>query len=302
MEIRPVVGPHEQEVCFDIFLKASNELGERLGEPAIEPKDVEWMPASLAHFAATDPERLVFAVEGGQPIAFGCAFQRERFWFISELMVLPESQGSGVGRALMDALLPSEPERSSMTLATVVESRQPVATMLYARYGIVPRVPLYWLSELPSRDGLPEMAKGVEAHPLSLEEHLEAIGRLDRDLLGYTRPQDHQMWARDAERASVYLGRDGSIVGYGYRAPDDWISPVAAADESLTAAIVRDLLEDYPGEVRNVTIGIAGTAAGLLPELLRAGMRADEGGAKLLYCSNGRVPPPAYLLYGAYLP
>ena len=94
---------------------------------------------------------------------------------------------------------------------------------------------------------------------------------------------------------------DGSFMGYGYRMPDDWVCPVGAVDEAITAAIVRDLLDGYAGDLKKVTVQIAGTAGRLLPQLLRAGMRAS-GGAQLLYCSNGRVPSPSYLPYSGYLP
>lgn len=99
----------------------------------------------------------------------------------------------------------------------------------------------------------------------------------------------------------MYLAGDGSILGYGYRAPDRWLCPVASTDEPLTAAIVADLLTELDGDVRTETVQVAGNAGDLLPRLVRAGMRSSEGAA-LLYCSNGRVPPPSYLPYGGFLP
>jgi GNAT superfamily N-acetyltransferase len=301
MEVRPVSGADDQAVCLDIFLRSMNDLLAQHGKAPAERDDVMWVPASVTHFATTDPQRLVLAVDGGRPVAFGCAFQRERFWFLAFLFVLPESQSSGVGRAVLEALLPPLPERATMHLATVVESDQPVSTMLYAGYGMVPRVPLYWLRDLPGIDGLPELPGDLRAGPLSLDDRQDAMDQLDRRLLGYARPQDHRLFASEAERARVYVADDGSLKGYGYRMPDDWVCPVAAVDESITAAIVRDLLTGYSGDLKKVTIQIAGTAGRLLPLLLRAGMRAS-GGAQLLYCSNGRVPSPSYLPYGGHLP
>jgi GNAT superfamily N-acetyltransferase len=301
MDIRPASGADERAMCVDIFTRSLNGLRDQRGDTVREPGELDWMPPSLEHLAATDPDGLVLAIDAGAPVAFGCAYRRERFWFLSYLFVLPGSQGSGVGRALLETLLPPPAERSSMDLALVVEAQQPASTMLYATYGIVPRVPLYYLSELSRPGELPDLPDGVTGRPLSVDEHQDAIDRLDRDLLGYARPVDHEMWAREAARARVYLRDDGSCVGYAYLAPDDWLNPVAGSDEALTAAVVRDVLTDAPGELGKVTLQVSGTAGVLLPTLLRAGMRAEEG-AHLLYCSNGRVPPPSYLMYGGFLP
>jgi GNAT superfamily N-acetyltransferase len=301
MDVRPVSGSDDQALCLDIFLRSMNDLHVQQGKAPAERGDVMWMPASVTHFATTDPQRLVLAVDGGRPVAFGCAVQRDRFWFLSFLFVLPDSQRSGVGRAVLEALLPPPPERATMHLATVVESDQPVSTMLYAGYGMVPRVPLYWLRDLPAIDGLPELPHGIRAGPLSPDDHQAAMDQLDRALLGYARPQDHRLFASEAELARVYVAEDGSLKGYGYRMPDEWVCPVGAVDETITAGIVRDLLTGYSGDLKKVTIQIAGSAGRLLPQLLRAGMRAS-GGAQLLYCSNGRVPSPSYLLYGGHLP
>ncbi|MGH2631469.1 MAG: GNAT family N-acetyltransferase [Actinomycetota bacterium] len=301
MEIRPVSGPDDQEACFDIFLRSINDLHAKQGQPPTERSDTTWMPESVAHFAAVDPDGLVLAIDGGEPIAFGCAFRRERFWFLAYLFVLPGSQASGVGRAIFESLLPPASERSALNLATVVESKQPVSTMLYSSHGIVPRMPLYWLNELPGPDGLPELPDGLQPRALSLDEHQEGIDRLDRELLGYARPRDHRMWAGEATIARTYIGSDGSIVGYGYLGPDDFLCPVASKDEAITTGIIRDVLTGFPGEIPKVTIQMSGAAGRLLPSLLRAGMRSEEG-AQFLYCSNGRVPPPAYLPYAGYLP
>ena len=90
------------------------------------------------------------------------------------------------------------------------------------------------------------------------------------------------------------------MAGYGYRGPDEWIGPVGAVDEELTAAIVRDLAS-LGGEGGTITLQVAGSAGTLLPQLLRAGIRSEEG-AQLMYCSSERASPPSYVMYGGFLP
>jgi GNAT superfamily N-acetyltransferase len=301
MEIRQVSGLEDRQVCADIFVRAIDDLHQRQGQPPMDTSEIGWLPASLTHLAETDPEGLVLAFEDGTPVAFGCAMRRERFWFLSYLFVLTHAQGSGVGRAILEHLLPPEAERSSMDLATVVESRQPISTMLYARYGMVPQAPLYWLTHLPGLEGLPHLARDVHARPIELDAAGEELDRFDRSLLGYSRPQDHRMWVREATTARLYVGDDGSLAGYGYHGSDDWLTPVAARDEALVAGILRDLLEAHTGSVQDAIVQISGGSVLLLPQLLKAGMRSDEG-AQMIYCSNGRVPGPGYLLYAGYHP
>ena len=193
---------------------------------------------------------------------------------------------------------------SGLTLSWLLknlESRQPVSTMLYSRYGIVPQVPLYWMTHLPGIEGLLPLAPGVHARPIALETDGEAIDALDRALLGYARPQDHRMWVRTSKTARVYLGDDGSLAGYGYHGSDDWLTPLAARDEALVAGMIRDLLEAHTGPTTDLVVQISGGSVVLLPQLLAAGMRSDEG-AQMIYSSTGRVPGPGYLLYAGYHP
>jgi GNAT superfamily N-acetyltransferase len=297
MEIRPVEGAAEREVCFDIFMRAINDLEERRGRDAIDPADMGWMPASIEHLARTDPASLILALDGAEHVAFASSFRREGFWFLSYLFVLPAAQGKGLGRTLLERLLPDEPDRSH--LATIVEAEQPVSAMLYTTVGIAPRVPLYWLDGAPRPGALPDLPDGIASEPLSLERHADGINRLDRELLGYARPVDHVLWAGEASAARAYVDADGELVAYGYRSSDDWIGPVGAPDEELTAAIVGELAG--AGGDGSVTVQASGSAGTLLRLLLRAGLRSERG-AVLLYSSNGRVPPPSYLQYGGYLP
>jgi GNAT superfamily N-acetyltransferase len=291
------------DVCLDLWLRAENELGARLGEPPIATDDVEWLPSSLAHLATTDPLRFLLASDGSTAVGFGLAFERDDFWYLSELMVAPEVQGRGIGTALLTALLPDPARRVGMTLATAVESRQPVSTMLYARFGIVPRVPLYWLEGIRDLEALPALPADIDVRPIDLDADADAdaVDRLDEVRLGYARSQDHRMFLREGEGGWIYVAADGTAAGYAYVQPGAWPCPVAARDERFSAAIIRDLISTGRIAADKVTIQIGGDSGTLLPLLTRAGMRSDKG-AQLIYCSNGAVPQPGYLHFGGYQP
>ncbi len=68
--------------------------------------------ALLAHLRATDPERFLVAVRPGadgaeRVVAFASASRREHVWFLAMLFVLPDEQARGLGRALLEAVLPA---------------------------------------------------------------------------------------------------------------------------------------------------------------------------------------------------
>lgn len=300
MHIQAATTPADLETCYEIYLAATNGRLLGRGESPIALTGVSWLTDSLPHLARTDPDGLVLATDGDRPIGFGCAYRRERFWYLSQLQVIPERQGEGVGTALLDRLLPPPSERGSTILATSVEAAQPVSTMLYARRGIVPRVPCYWMDGLRSLVGLPRLPDGIEHRPMSPAAE-PSVAAFDRSLLGYARPADHEQWLREAEEARVYVTADGEVAGYGYRSPG-WLSPIAGFDEHLVPAIMRDLLAGADGALDEVTVGVPGDSVRLLPALLAAGMRADAGGASMIYCSTGPSLPPSYLIYGGHHP
>jgi GNAT superfamily N-acetyltransferase len=298
MEIRAAT-EDELGLCFQLYLDANNGLQAERGEPAITPADVWWWHGIVSHLRSTDPAGVVLAWDGASPVAFGAAYRRDDVWFLSMLYVAPGRQGAGVGRSVLEYLMPPEDERRAITMATTVETIAPVSTMLYARYGIVPRAPLYWLHGLSRLEALPPLREGVEARPLEPDDRA-AIDDLDRALLGYARPAEHAMWTAMASQTRAYL-EDGRLAGYAYLASDGWLGPVAAAADALLPAIVREILDGFDDAVDEVTITVPGYAEVILPALLRAGMRA-RAGAGALYCSNGPLLPPSYLPFGGYLP
>src|SRR3712207_292660 len=50
---------------------------------------------------AEDPGGLWVAEAGGAVVGFGCAWMRQRFWFLAQLFTKPGAQAGGVGQALV---------------------------------------------------------------------------------------------------------------------------------------------------------------------------------------------------------
>jgi hypothetical protein len=209
------------------------------------------------------------------------------------LFVDPVEQANGIGRALLERLLA---DTDGLVLGTATDTAQPISNALYARLGIVPRMPCLNLVGRPVGPGvLPALPDGLSAMPI--DRVTGALAEVDRMVLGYERPADHAWLLGDGKRAWVYRDGDGAearIVGYGYVAPVGRIGPVAAVDPAHLPAIVGHLLTAHepPGAS---SIWVPGAAGEVLATLLRAGLRLEAFPA--LFCWTAPLAP-----FDRYLP
>jgi len=210
-----------------------------------------------------------------QIVGFGIAVQREHVWFLSQLYVLPHEQGHGIGRALLTQILPSLPDaaveagrgdsvatgdpgttggpganpeavrptdRRPGILAMCTDTAQPVSNGLYARFGIVPRVPIFNLVGTPNPSALARLPAGVEAVPFGNPGPSPEIDAVDRAILGYAHPADHAYLRATGRSGFVYRTSAGEPLGYGYSSEAGRFGPVALLDETLTAPVLGHLM------------------------------------------------------------
>jgi ribosomal protein S18 acetylase RimI-like enzyme len=152
VELRPAT-LSDMLACAQVWSDAIEDYVRRLNQPWFAG-DLEPLRRLLAHCLTTDPERFVVAVPAGaagardRVVGFGEATVRGDVWFLGMLFVLPEFQGAGVGRRLLEAILPAgEPVK----VATATDSVQPISNALYTKYGMVPRLPLFNFVGRPER-------------------------------------------------------------------------------------------------------------------------------------------------------
>ena len=284
----------ELPACAEIWRASINDYIGRLGQLDV-PLETGPLLRLYTHLHATDPERFIAAIgpdpaaEGGQRIvAFAAAARRERLWFLSMLFVLPELQGAGVGRALLERVLPPAGDTDAVR-ATATDSAQPISNALYATYGLVPRVPLLYLIGLPVRgDAFGELPSGVTAVPFedvvggpSDGENpghgrlTAAVDALDRELLGAAHQFDHRFLRGEGRRGWLYLGPDGEALAYGYAGEAGRVGPVATRDDALLAPILGHLTTAI--EPRGAfAMWLPGTADRAVVPALRAGFRLDQ--------------------------
>lgn len=304
----------ELATCTDIWRTSINDYIRPLGQMEIPPEQAPLLRL-YAHLQSTDPDRFVVATvpattagatargagraaaadpadpaaaaegaEGAERIVgFAAAVMRERLWFLSMCFVLPEMQGAGVGRTLLARVAP--PEGADIVRATATDSAQPISNALYASLGIVPRLPLLNFIGHPLRpDAFGPLPSGIR--PVSFEERVGAAGdghaelaravdALDRELLGVTHPLDHRYLRQEGRRGWLYLGPDGSVVGYGYATEAGRVGPVAAQDADLLAPILGHLT-DVVTPRGAFAMWLPGSADRAVVASLAAGFRLDQ--------------------------
>ncbi len=296
-------GPDDLPACGEVWRAGLTDYGLRVGRPPLPPSFGPLLEL-LAHVRGTDPERFVVATRpapaGEETVAFGAAVRRGPIWFLSMLFVLPAVQGIGVGRTILEMILPGPGDR--LTLATCTDSAQPISNALYSRYGIVPRQPVVELVGTPDPAFMPDLPEGVRAVALggpasqapSLDGAREgpgegsssgratAVEAIDRETLGYAHPEDHAYLARSGRRGFLYEDATGTALGYGYVAPSGRLGPVAVLDATLMPAAFGHLVRAVrpAGAFSAWMPGAAGEA---MQVLLRAGMRIEDFPALLCW-------------------
>ncbi len=279
--------------CSRLHRIAIDDYTMRMGFPPSPPEN----PGLLrlhAHTLATDPPRFQVAERAGpdgatRVVAFGSAVERGPFWFLSMLFVDPAEQARGLGRALLERILPPEDRRDQMQLATCTDSAQPISNGLYATFGMVPRMPFLNLLGRP-RDGWnpPPLPAGVtfdRAEPgpdgrLAAEDQAE-LDALDLELNGWSHPQDHAFDLRERPWLLRYRDGSGRLVGYGYTSEVGRTGPVAVRDEAMLFPVVAHLLTTVvPRGASSVWLG--GHASEAVAAAIRAGLRLE--GFPILAC------------------
>ena len=69
----------------------------------------------------------------------------------------------------------------------------------------------------------------------------DAVAALDRELVGYERPQDHAFWARERDGA-LFTDEAGTVLGYGYAHPSGRVGPVAAVEPEYLPSFIGYLV------------------------------------------------------------
>ena len=279
IEIRPAVTA-DLPACHGIWRDGIDAYLRPMGFPPLQ-RDNAGVRRLHDHTLATDPRRFMIAErssrrDGRRVVAFGSAVERGDLWFLSMLFVAPGEQSRGLGRALLEQLLPDDRDRR--VLATCTDSAQPISNGLYASLGIVPRMPLFNFVGRPEPGfAWPALPDGIRAEPVAEPARwrdTDEVAALDRALLGFAHPEDHRFVQAEPRRPFEYRNRDGELVGYAYAGDVGRIGPIAVAEPGLLEPVLGHVLGAVVPRGASA-VWLPGAAGDALRTAIRAGLRID---------------------------
>ena len=306
------------DACARLHKAAVDDYQARLGQPPM-PDDLLAVRRLLSHLLTTDPERFWVATVrddgGGEQLAgFTSATVRQGLWFLAMLFVRPGTQAAGLGQALMDRAQagrdvppggpavpgPDDPLGTDIhTWGMCTDAAQPISNALYARRGMVPRIPAWRLiGEVRRWSAVPLLPASLEAVPFEAVAGAgpdgtrrlgDAVDSLDQELIRAGHSQEHA-WLRREGRTGFLIRerRGGAVAGYVYGSGGGRLGPVAALDPVLHPALLGVAVRETP-MLGPVAIWVPGSADIAMRALLDAGLRLD--GFPGLICWSRRDHP-----------
>jgi GNAT superfamily N-acetyltransferase len=259
-----------------------NEVSEAEAE-GILASPPQTVPATLRHVFETGT--MYVAEQDGTILAFAGAITRGAVTFLTDLFVRPQTQSAGLGKALLERVLPRQ-----HPLHCTMSSTDPRAQALYIRYGMQPIFPhfnLQWQGhahEEPFPADI-EVLEGQAGDP--------ALVQWDAQVSGRARPVDHAFWIEQQHSIPLWFRRRGVIVGYAYvrlveeswLSPQRWVvGPVGVSTPEHAAPCVLAATAWAQRRAERVRIDMPGPHPSLAPLL--------ERGFQIIYVETFHVTAP----------
>ncbi len=103
--VRPLM-VDDLPACAEVFYDALDRLSEGRHEAPV-PRNEAGLLRLYARLLASHQAGSAVAEFDGRVIGFGIAVERERSWFLGFLFVAPPHQAHGIGRRLLERILPA---------------------------------------------------------------------------------------------------------------------------------------------------------------------------------------------------
>lgn len=276
------IRPDEWRVLHELAFAAFTDLERRHGEPPIDPPPDEVIERRFRRVIETDPGGAWLAEEDGRVVGGGLAILREGVWGLSLLVVHPDAQSGGVGRALLERTLRYGDGARGGIIASSSDAR---ALRAYARAGFTMH-PAVQASGVPRELEVPAGVREGSTADLGLTE------AVDRAVRGAAHGSDIEALLADS-RMFVVEGR-----GYAL-ARVDHLAVLAAIDVDAARDLLRAVLATVPdGESVRVEY-LTAAQSWAVDVVLDAGLALGVHNALFLRGDVGPFHP--YLPSGAYL-
>lgn len=202
----------DSEACFHVMWEATADLLERSGTALKLPADEVWpvVRPLYEHFAQIAAQWWVAEDPSLGLVGSARSIERDGLFELTELHVRPDCQSEGIGGGLLERAFPA----GRGELRHIIATTDLRALARYYAAGTVVRFPILCISGAP---GAPGYDGPVEALRLAHDdsEALEAVCRIEREVLGRTRGQSEMAWLSQ-EREGYRYRLDGEEIGVGF--------------------------------------------------------------------------------------
>jgi len=262
------------DTAVGIVQEAYNDLRLRHGFATVQIG-----PPLFQKFCLTqDPEGLWVAEASGGIVGFGFSWICQKFWFLAQLFIKPETQAKGIGQALLSKTLQQAEHNGAINRALITTAYNTVSAGLYVGNGMYPREPLYRV--IAPAAVIEQHMQGPRNDAVTIPpwpQPQEWIGRIDEEVLGFRRDAHHRFLLDGFAGSAVQIEQAGRPVGYAYVSAQGHIGPLAIAPGADGRAVIetalRCALESRPANVSLIVPGRSDLIFGALSEM---GFRIDE--------------------------
>lgn len=290
MQVRPMrvedVPAAERASAVTFF--EGDRLSRRVSEPEVQPRSAsvgkQWIDR-MSYLVETDPGGCWAAMDGDDMVGFAISQNREQVWFLATYGVLPQHQGRGLGRQLMDAVLAHADGRPGLFSSTV----HPGATRRYRLAGFL-LYPQMRMVGTVDRSTLPAVSGLSEGD----ENDIEWMDRLDASRRGAGHGPDHEYMIRGMR---LVVSRQSGRHGYVFIDEDLGQAKLLAAQDPQTAS---SLLWEALASSRGPTLINCITTANHWAIDVGLAARLDIGQEGYL-ALRGMTEPTPYLASGHFL-
>ncbi|WP_225728222.1 MULTISPECIES: GNAT family N-acetyltransferase [unclassified Nocardia] len=274
------------ERTSDVVFLDGDRRDRRVSEPEPQPRSAEaakgWIDR-MRYFLEVDPHGCRVAVEDARIVGFAISQNRDRLWYLATYGVLPDRQGRGIGKRLLDAVLAHADGRQGMFSSTV----HPAATRRYrlAGFSLHPQMRMV---------GTVDRARLVAVTGLSdgSADDFDWMDRLDQRLRGAGHGEDHQYLLKQHRLVVSRPDRPGYVYIDGRGRP----VLLAAADSDIAENLLWEALATAQADTLVNCITTANEWA--VDVGLAAGLQLGQEG----YLAVRGMPTPApYLASGQFL-
>ncbi len=239
----------------------------------------EWRrQRALIEFIAARPGgRYEICEERGEPVGYARVVRFSGVEQLTELMVRPDHQGQGIGRALLERCWSTDPQPGVSRM--VIAAGAPADLSLYTGFGVGP-VAGHWHMRLETDRYLEARAverddgAGTRAHALEADHAAEEWNRLEPAAIGHHRPELHDFFARDRVCIAC-LEATGTANGLCWVSADGDIGPAVGESARFLEPVVLAALDRVARgqEPEHLSVFVTTEARHLLARLRGLGFR-----------------------------